>query len=35
VREDLDGGTAQARTVDDAGVIQLVGDDHIVSAEQR
>ena len=34
VREDFDGGAAQARTVDDAGVIQLVGDDHVVTAEQ-
>ena len=33
VREHLDRGAAQARAVDDAGVIQLVGDDDVVAAE--
>ena len=35
VRKDLDRGAAQARAVDDAGVIQLVGDDEVVVAENR
>ena len=33
--EDLDRGARQARAVDDAGVIQLVGDDEVVLAEDR
>ena len=35
VRKHLDRGAAQARAVDDAGVIQLVGDDDVVAAEER
>ena len=35
VREDLDRRLAQAAAVDDAGVIQLVGDDHVVLGEHR
>ena len=33
VRKDLDRGAAQPAAVDDAGVIQLVGDDHVVFGE--
>jgi hypothetical protein len=35
VRKNLDGRAAQARAVDDARVIQLVRDDHVVSSKNR
>ena len=35
VREHLDRGAAQAAAVDDAGVIELVGDDDVVLGEDR
>ena len=34
MREHLDGGAAQARAVDDARVIQFVGDDDVVASEE-
>src|SRR5271166_5809802 len=33
VAEDLDGGAGEARAVDDAGVVELVGEDEVFLAE--
>jgi hypothetical protein len=35
VREDLDGGATQPGAVDDAGVVERIGDDEVVLAEHR
>src|SRR5262245_3987456 len=35
MRKDLDRGTAQTRAIDDACMIQLVGHDHVVAAQER